>query len=275
MTRNEESRLLAAARAGDRRALRRVLEGISAPAHRFSQVFCRNREDAEEVLQDVMTAVARNLDGFRGESSLTTWAYTVARNACGRMRRRKVGQPARVASLDEPEFRARALSRAAAEVDPGRQAERKELREAIHNAIAGLPRVSREVVLLRDVEGLPAKQVAKTLGIGERAVKSRLHRARAALRKTLAPMLMDKPVRRSPKCPDTVQLLSRYLEGDLDGGACTRLEKHVSGCLQCGAACEALQAVLRGCREWGDRRFSAAERKRVRGAIREALAGLQ
>ena len=78
---------MAAARGGDRRALRRLLERMSRPIYRFGRGFCRNTEDAEDVMQEVLASLVRSLPTFRGEASLSSWAYTVARHACIRQRR--------------------------------------------------------------------------------------------------------------------------------------------------------------------------------------------
>ncbi len=269
--------LLGAAKAGDPRALRRLLETVSRPALRFASGFCRNPEDAEDVVQDVLASLARSLFGFRGDSALSTWAYTVARNVCLRKRRRKMGEPSRLETLDGAGDRAGAP---ALEVrDPARGAdeelERGELRSFLQDAIGSLPPSQREVLVLRDVEGLPAKEVGKILDLNERAVKSRLHRARLAVRERLAPYYFggSLPVSRSPhSCPDTALLLSRYLEGEMDPGTCARLESHVSGCPSCGAACLTLRATLAACRDWGGKPLPPEVRGMVRRAISDALA---
>ena len=87
----EERRLLAAARSGDSRALNELAGALAGPAYRFGRAFCRNPHDAEDVMQDVLSSLVRGLEAFRGGSSLTTWAYVVARNACSHMRRRSSG----------------------------------------------------------------------------------------------------------------------------------------------------------------------------------------
>ena len=278
LTRAEERRLLAAARAGDRRALSRLLELLSGPIYRFGRGFCGDPHDAEDVAQVTLAALARTLHDFRGDSSLTTWAYTVARNACTRHRRRGAGEPARFEALDAggPE-RSAALQVADPGEDPQRALERAELRATLERAIASLPPAQREVLVLRDVEGLPAKQVGKILGLGERAVKSRLHRARVALREALAPHVpAAAPVARAQngtgRCPDVARVLSRYLEGELDAGACAKLETHVRGCPSCGAACETLRAALGTCSSWRGEKLPAEVREAVRTAIREVVA---
>jgi len=139
--------------------------------------------------------------------------------------------------------------------------------------------------LLRDVEGLSARAVGKALGLGERTVKSRLHRARMALRRALAPHLAPArgtapqlaPARgpvtpASARCPDTVRLISHYLEGELTRARCTELATHVERCAPCQSACESLRAALGACRAWGRDPLPPGLRERVREAIRRMAA---
>lgn len=270
-----ESRLLAAARTGNRRATEQILGSLSRTIYRFGMGFCRDPDQAEDLTQDVLQTLLAWLPRFRGESSLSTWAFTVARRVCVRRQRRL----ARMTSL---EGRGGMKSRADASAGPAERMEQRELAMAIESAVSALPDQQREVVLLRDVEGLPASEVAAVLGIGERAVKSRLHRARLALRVMLAAHAA--PVRRhvtqderepAKRCPDTALLLSRYLEGELDGQVCDRLAVHVAGCVACGEACESLRAVLGACRKWGTSPIPMAERQRIKLAVREAVRAME
>lgn len=267
LTRAAEKALIAAARRGDEKALARLLERASVPAFRFSLGFCRDPHDAEDLAQDVMATLLRSLDSFRGDSSLSTWTYVVARRACVRRRRRA----ARQSSLDEmPPGR---VERADPASEPHRRLERRELGEALERAIATLPEGAREVIVLRDVEGLPAAEVATILGIGERAVKSRLHRARLLLREQLAPFVPggDAPEPASG-CPDTARMLSRYVEGELGPGVCARMEAHVNACPSCEGACESLRQVLGACRELGEAPMPRELERSFRAAIRAVLA---
>ena len=126
-----------------------------------------------------------------------------------------------------------------------------------------------EVLVLRDVERLPAKQVGEALRISERAVKSRLHRARVALRELLAPYAPR--AQAAPRCPDTARLVSRYLEGELDAEACANLERHVKSCPDCGATCAALRSVLVTCRSWRGEKLPDSIRRPLRSAIRQPV----
>ena len=273
--RAEERQLVRAATAGDARALRRLLDLLSGPIYRFGRGFCRDRHDAEDVMQEVLVSLTRSLPKFRGDSSLATWAYTVARNACARQRRKGVHEPARVESLEGGGDRA-ALQVPDRAADPQRALERRELRTAIEGAIAGLPRSQQEVLVLRDVEGLTAAQVGHILGLNERAVKARLHRARVTLRERLAPWAGTGRARkgaagRGPgRCPDTARLLSRYIEGELDANVCARLEGHVSQCANCLEACSTLRGALFACRSWQGAPLPAGIKDAVRRAAREA-----
>jgi RNA polymerase sigma-70 factor, ECF subfamily len=264
--RRDETRLIAAARKGDAAAMNRLLELVSGPVHRFSRGFCRDPHDSEDLVQDVLLSLMRSLDTFRGDASLTTWSYIVARRACVRLRKRGARQ---VALDDAPAAADRPADRAS---EPPARDERRRLGEALERAIAELPLAQREVLVLRDVEGLPAAEVGKVLGLGERAVKSRLHRARLALRAQLAPFAgAEAAPAPGAHCPDTARLLSRYLEGELNPSVCARLEGHVSACPSCGAACDSLRFVLGACRDYGERKLPGDMRVAIRAAIRQVI----
>jgi RNA polymerase sigma-70 factor (ECF subfamily) len=265
--RGEEKALIAAARTGDARAMRRILESVSGPVLRFASGFCRQREDAEDVVQESLAAVARSLKEFRGDASLTTWAFTVARNACLRRRRRERARDGITDSLDAPESGATARAVADRGRRPDEEAERGELLASLEAAIAALPVTQREVLLLRDVEGLSTLEVGRVLGLEEAAVKSRLHRARLSMRAALAPIVTpDAPAPRRG-CPRTARMLSRYMEREIDARTCARLASHVADCESCSAACDSLRAVVGECGRLGNRPAPPE----LRGAIREAI----
>jgi RNA polymerase sigma-70 factor (ECF subfamily) len=236
--------------------------------YRFGRHFCRNRDDAEDVMQESLAALVRTLPRWRGDAAPSTWAYVVARNTCGRMRRRRAGAPARLESLAEGAGRMDALRVAAPGSDPAREFERGELRDALERALAALPVSQREVVVLRDVEGLSAPEVGRVLGLGEEAVKSRLHRGRTALRRALASLRGDAAPARRRGCPDTALLLSRHLEGEVDAATCRRLARHVDECADCGAACDSLRAALGACARMGGGALPAGARAALRRAAR-------
>ena len=120
--------------------------------------------------------------------------------------------------------------------------------------------------MLRDIEGLPAKDVAEIVGISVPAVKSRLHRARAELREHLA----STPYRPQPGCPNIRKVFSQHLEGDLSADICSTMEAHVANCPTCAAECDGLKAALNAC-STAPCEVPEAVQQRVKEALRKAL----
>jgi RNA polymerase sigma-70 factor (ECF subfamily) len=120
---------------------------------------------------------------------VSTWLYTIASRACMRMRRKRSGEPERELSVEEFIPTSEGEFRLQVPMDgqtPEEALENKELRKALDQAIAKLPKKYKMVLVLRDMEGLSAKEVGTIMGLNERAVKSRLHRARLFVRRELS-----------------------------------------------------------------------------------------
>lgn len=225
---------VARARRGDREALELVLLSLAPAISRFGMRMCKDVHDAEDVLQETLLRVVQHLDGFEGRSSLTSWAFALTRSACARKRRGLKNQP------HESDER---LAEAPDErPSPEDRAADHELASALSAALARLSDEHREVIALRDVEGLSAAEASASLGISVGALKSRLHRAREALRVQFLPQLEPKP-----GCPDVVEGWSKKLEGDLTPSDCAAMEKHIETCAPCGSACDALKRALLAC----------------------------
>jgi RNA polymerase sigma-70 factor (ECF subfamily) len=244
-----DSELLTAVRQGDAAALEALLVRYQPRLYRFGLRMCGNEQDAGDVAQESLISMARSLRDFRGDSSISSWLYTVARRFCIKKRRRSKFAPVREESLDSPENPA-VEELADPAPGPEQTATNRELERALTDAIAGLDPAQREVLVLRDVEGLSALEVAKVLGISVDAVKSRLHRARVAVRQTLLPVL-GRPVGepRDSTCPDVLMLFSQKLEGDIDPVTCATMEAHLNQCGRCRGTCESLKRTLALCRE--------------------------
>lgn len=252
--------IVARAKTGDRQALETVLARLAPAVHRFGLRMCRNVHDAEDVLQDTLLGVANHLGEFEGRSSLSSWVFALTRSACARRRRGlKNRPPASDTSLSETPDHA---------PSPEARAADQELAEALGSALDGLSDDHREVILLRDVEGLSAPEAAGALGISVDALKSRLHRARELLRAALRPMLEPMKERDAAGCPDVARLWSKKLEGDLSQGDCSAMEKHLAGCPACGAACEALKKALLACQRVRSEEVPPDIQARVRSAVR-------
>lgn len=258
--------LLSALRSGDERALGTLLERHLPAVYRFGVKMCRDPEDAKDVAQDTLLAAARGLREFRGASSISTWLFTIARSFCIKKRRRRAGEPGEQVSLDADD----SVVIAAAGAAPDEAAGTREIGAALEAAIGALEPMYREVLVLRDVEGLTAEEVGRVLDLGVDAVKSRLHRARLAVRDRLAPLLSPTEPPVSPGCPDLLPLLSGYLEGDIGADQCAAMERHVARCPRCQARCDSLRSTLDLCRRSARAGSVPPEvQETVRRAIRE------
>lgn len=266
--------LLAQARAGDAQALEKLLERHQAQVYRFGLKMCRDPEDAKDVLQDTLLAMARGVRDFRGASSISTWLYTIARSHCIKKRRKSKFAPEEERSLDTevaPEARRLAdPARAPDEELAGRQVE-----QALEHAVAALEPMYREVLVLRDVEGLTAPEVAEVLGVSVQAVKSRLHRARLAVRAEVAPLLgIPGDSAAAPgTCPDVLTLFSQHLEDEISAQVCAEMERHIEVCARCRGACDSLKHTLALCRTAGPAvDVPASVQASVKVALRNFLA---
>jgi RNA polymerase sigma-70 factor (ECF subfamily) len=269
-----DERLLAAARAGDRQALEALLERHESQVYRFGMKMCGDPEDAKDVLQDTLLAMARGVREFRGASSISTWLYTIARSHCIKKRRRSKFAPAEERSLDT-DVTIEAKGLAAPGDEPEEAIAGKQVERALERAIASLDPMYREVLLLRDVEGLTAPEVAEVLGVSVQAVKSRLHRARLTVRERVAPLLdMEPSPPPSGTCPDVLTMFSQHLEDEISAERCAEMERHLEGCARCRGTCDSLKRTLALCRTAGPSApVPAAVQSSVRTALRELLAG--
>jgi len=150
-----------------------------------------DREDALDVAQEVFLSAYRNMAGFRGEASLSTWLLRIAANrSLNRIRQRATRAAREVMSIEPQEDGDSPFQPPGREEDrPDRMMESRETRKILEAAIANLDEDSRMLVLLSDVEGFSYEELSEAVGIPLGTVKSRLHRARMALRKMLAPVV--------------------------------------------------------------------------------------
>ena len=266
-----DRQLVEAAQAGDRQALERLLAAHQGRVFSFGMKMCRDPEDAQDVVQETLIAAARTLPEFRGASSVSTWLYTIARSFCIKKRRTSKFAPSHVLSLDDEADQVAGLphpDRSPEEDVAGRQ-----VKSVLDEAIAALEPMYREVLVLRDVEGLSAPEVAEVMGLTIEAVKSRLHRARVAVRERVAPALGQADAASAPGagCRDVVELFSRRLEGEIDGSACADLEKHLEGCPTCRGRCDSLRSTLSLCKRAGEAPVPPAVERSVRLALQSFL----
>lgn len=192
MSEIDDRTLLDKAVAGDAGALEALMGRHAGRVYRLAFGITRNPADAEEVVQDVFLTVVRKGGGFEGQAALATWMYRVTMNAA--LNRRRGKRRELEVSLEEhlptyTEDGHRAGDRSDLLVDwsstPEDRALSGESRRILESAIDSLPEHYRAVLILRDVEELSNEEVASIVGDSLASVKSRLHRARMALREQL------------------------------------------------------------------------------------------
>jgi RNA polymerase sigma-70 factor (ECF subfamily) len=170
---------LAASACRDDEALARLVRTYHDRVYRFGARVCRDDFDADDAVQEAFTKLARRPD-VAGTPGVLSWLLTVVRNACRRMLRPFARERQ---ALGERLEDADAVPAEA--LDPEAALARWRLVRAVHGAIARLDEPHREVLVLRDLEGLSGSETAAALGLTEAAMKTRLHRARAELRRAL------------------------------------------------------------------------------------------
>jgi RNA polymerase sigma-70 factor, ECF subfamily len=177
--------------AGEPGAFERFVELFRNKLFQYSLLVCGHHEDAEEVAQDALFKVFEKLDQLREPERIRSWVFRIARNACLMKRRKSVFAPERELSLEELMPQAGEdggqwkLEIADWSSLPEDQALRAELQRVVREAIQALPEIYKTVLLLRDIEGLSTAETAEVLGVSEEVVKTRLHRARLAVRQKL------------------------------------------------------------------------------------------
>lgn len=182
--RTADAELLALLRTGQRSAFATLMQSNNQRLYRLARSILKDEGEAEEVLQESYLRAFAHLDGFRGESSLSTWlARIVTNEALGRLRRRHPTVDINDLA-DEPEAGNEGI--VSKEPSPEQQLARQEIRRAVERAIDELPPSFRAVFMLRAVEQLSIEETAAYLGIPRDTVKTRFHRGSRLLRKALS-----------------------------------------------------------------------------------------
>lgn len=176
-----DERLIKAAQDGDVTSLTTVVMESQPHVRKFALSLCASPQDAEDAAQEALIILYRKIGTLRATGALASWMFRIVRNECLR-------QVRLLASRSEEASAQTAPAEPSAEDSVLHRLEA----ERIAAALSGLPREQRQVLIMRDVQGLPGRTVADSLGLSSAAMKSRLHRARAALRHALA--AIDEPL---------------------------------------------------------------------------------
>ena len=193
VTREGIDALVARAQDGDVRAFEALVEEHLPTVRRFARAFAAAEGDADDLAQEALVRVHRKLCAFRFQAAFSTWLFAVVRSAFLDALR---GREARRRSLTEP-LRAEHAEREGG-TRPDEAALAEEERRRVWDALRRIPVDFRTAVVLFDIEGKSYDEVAAVEGVAVGTVKSRLHRARAALRELLGEARTGTPVRRTP-----------------------------------------------------------------------------
>jgi RNA polymerase sigma-70 factor (ECF subfamily) len=182
---SNEKALVQQAKAGDRNAFAALVSAYEGKIYNLALRYLGNREDAMDASQEVFLRVFRFLPGFQEESGFSTWIYRIGVNVCKDMlvKRNKRNELSLELPDDEDDYRT--VEVADERYDPQAIVEQSDLRESLASAIAELPQQQREMIVLRDIQGLSYEEIGQVLCLESGTVKSRLSRARENLRKKL------------------------------------------------------------------------------------------
>ncbi|WP_249300325.1 RNA polymerase sigma factor [Feifania hominis] len=170
---------------GDRDAFAHLVRLYEKKVYNIALRMCQNPEDANDVSQEVFLRVYRSIHSFKGESTFSTYLYRVAVNLSidfMRKNRRRQGDVSLYQGEDGEEYELNLPDRSGS---PEELAERREQRRALLGCIAALPERHRQMIVLRDLSGLSYDEIARVMQCNEGTVKSRISRAREALRREL------------------------------------------------------------------------------------------
>lgn len=231
-------------------AVAQLFEQHGARVFALARRLCRTHEEAEDLVQEVFLSAHRHWDQFEGRGDASAWLWTIAARACARMHRRRVGEPLHTLSLDSDDGAFERAELGVADQSSADAAVRAELVERVRGALAELPDEHRVSLVLKDVVGLSVEETAAALGVPAGTVKSRVHRARLALRTALERGLPRRSV--PPAAFDRAVCLDllRTKQEALDRGAVWPVANEIV-CERCNAVFGTLDLAQDLCRELG------------------------
>ena len=224
-------------------------------AYRFSLLVCGHPQDAEDVMQDALLKTYRYVSRIKEPEAFRTWLYTTVQNACLMKRRRHVGEPSHLTSIEQGATGGDGEAGPVEVEGHARPADQLVMdawvSDRLRRALKALPPSYRMIVVLREMEGLVdprGRQRRRNLG-GERE-DAAASRARDAAPGSGGRMSADA----NADCGAMLAGISAYLDGDLDATACQAIERHCRDCSRCAALVEGLRETIGLCREAGTQR---------------------
>ena len=203
MTREEEYALVQRIQSGDSDAFAVMMDLYQKQVYNLALRTVGNPEDAADMTQEAFLRAYRAIGSFRGDSKLSVWLYRLTQNVCIDFLRSKGRKPTVSLTVENEADEAQELDVADDRFDPEEQYQRKALRDAVRRGLMALPEEYREILILREINGLSYAEIGERLQLEEGTVKSRLFRARKKLCEFL---------QRDGNLPDT------YASKNINGG---------------------------------------------------------
>lgn len=188
---DRDAALIERLQSGDDRALGDLADVYGGKIFQLAFRYLRNKEDAEEITQDVLFKVYRKVGAFRGDAALSSWIYRITFNtAMSRLRtakyQRTQTEELTLTAYDGDETGSSSYDVADWSDMADEHVLRSELRKRVFAAILALPAIYRAPVMLRDIQGMSTEEASERLRVKDQTLKSRLHRGRLILRRQLA-----------------------------------------------------------------------------------------
>ena len=250
-------------------AVEKAIDLLQNTVFSFSMKVCGHREDAEDIMQDVLFRSLGHLQRFPDPDALGAWLYTVTMNRCRRVRRPRGREGSKPLSLDELMPNDAELNSLLQDGSnsPEHNVLDAEQHSLLHRAVLDLPSKLRVVLVLHDMEELSTDQIAKILGLQPGTVSVRLHRARLTLRKEMGRILKGEPLpsasrpartskskeaakatKKPQQCRELFAMLSEYLDGRVRPATCNEIDAHMRACPKCVVFLNDLRASIERCR---------------------------
>ena len=181
MTREEELAVIRRVQNGDVNAFEALVSAYEKNVYNLALRMMGNAQDAEDMAQEAFLKAYNSLPGFRGDSKFSVWLYRIVSNVCLDQLRKKSKRPTVSLSMEDGDGEETQLDLPDTAQSPEEALEKKLTREAVRRGLAQLPEDARQILLLREIQGLSYEEIGETLGLEAGTVKSRIFRARKRL----------------------------------------------------------------------------------------------
>ena len=181
MTREQELTIIRRVQHGDTEAFSVLVAAYEKNVFNVALQLTGNREDAQDMAQEAFLKAYNSLPSFRGDSKFSSWLYRIVSNVCLDFKRRQSRRPSSSLTVEDDEGETLQLDIADESQSPEALLERKLTREAVRRGLASLPDEQRQILLLREIQGLSYEEIAEAMDLEPGTVKSRIFRARKKL----------------------------------------------------------------------------------------------